>query len=106
GADEPGQSHDLTSAHGQRDVVERADASEPANIQHDVTDGHLPLGENIREFATDHQRDHLRRAEPFGRAGVDLFAIAQDGDLIGQIEHFAQAVADVDHCDSICAHEA
>ena len=94
GADEAGETDDLTRADGEADVVEDAGAGQPVDHEHVVAD----LGRKLREQLGDVPADHLPHefvdARLGDRRGRDVAAVAHDGDGVAEGEHLVEPVRD------------
>src|SRR5919204_199716 len=101
GALEPGEADDLTRPHLEVDVPQQR-GGPVANREPDVADL-ARLGARrevvVAELAADHQV-HEPAGVGLGRAhGVHARAVLEHGDPLGEREHLAQAVRDVEHAD-------
>ena len=95
-ADEAGEADDLAAPKLEGDVGEEAAAGEALGPEDDVSELHLLLREELVERAPDHQPDDLRRGELVGRARLDVTAVADDGDDVGELADLLEPVADVE----------
>ena len=105
-ADEPGEADDLAAPELERDVGEEAAAREALGPEDDVSELHLLLREELVERAPDHQPDDLRLGELVGRARLDVTAVADDGDDVGELADLLEPVADVEDGDAAVAQAA
>ena len=100
GADEARQADDLAAAELERDVREDAAARQPFGLEHDVADLGVLLREERVERAADHQPDDLALRELGRRPRLDVPAVAEDGDGVGDRGDLFEPVADVDDGDA------
>ena len=101
GSDEPGEAEHLALADLERDVVERALATEPVHPEGDRTElGPRPL-EEVGEVAADHVPDERGLGHVDGRPGRDVPAVAEHRDPIAELEHLVQAMADEEDGDTV-----
>ena len=95
-AHEAGEADDLAAPELERDVGEEAAAREALGPEDDVSELHLLLREELVERAPDHEPDDLRLGELIGRARLDVTAVADDGDDVGELADLLEPVADVE----------
>src|SRR5262249_12326044 len=103
---EAGEAEYLTLVHLEADVAELAGAPQVADLEHDLPDGCILLGEEGAQLATDHRADRLGLRELDGRPGQDQRAVAQHGDAIRDGEDLLQAMADEEDRDALGAQLA
>ena len=106
GAHEAGQADDLAATELERDVREDTAAGQAFRLEHDIADLGVLLREEGVERAAHHQADDLALRELGNRLGLDVPAVAEDGDDVGDRGDLFEAVADVDDGDSALAQPA
>ena len=79
---------------------------EALGAEDDVSELHLLLREELVERAPDHEPDDLRLRELVGRARLDVTAVADDGDDVGELADLLEPVADVEDGDAAVAQAA
>src|SRR5207245_9647882 len=100
GSDEARKTDDLPAPELERDVGEDPAARQAVRAEHNVAALRLFLGEERVERAPDHQPDDLAVRELARGARLDVPAVAQDGDRVGELADLFEAMADVDHRDA------
>ncbi len=101
-AGQTGNAEDLALAHLEGDVVQGEavllpGAAEIAHLQNGVADLHLRLGIHVAHLAAYHPADELLLRHILNGRGVDIGAVPDDRDAVGDFENLLHAVADVQH---------
>ena len=68
--------------------------------QHYVTDRNLFLREHLGDFSAYHHADDVVTRHIGGRVGADIFAVAENGELVGDLEQLVHLVSDVNDADT------
>src|SRR6185295_17565389 len=102
-AHKSGETDDLAASKLEGDVGEETAARQALGPEDDVSDLRLLLGEELIERAPDHEPDDLRLGELVGRPRVDVTAVADDGDDVGELADLLEPVADVEDRDAAVA---
>src|SRR5258708_2474224 len=91
------ETKDLAPAKLEAHIGKNSRSCEMAYLQHHFPDLGLALGEKVGEFAPDHVLDDLFSIHLADRGRNDMCAVAQDGQAVGDLENFVQAVADEEY---------
>ena len=76
--------------------MEDAVEGEVPHRQHDIADRHGLLRKHLGDLAADHHPDDRIAGHVLGVVGADVAAVAEDRDLVGDLEELAHLVGDVD----------
>lgn len=79
---------------------------QPADLEVHVRDGHLLLGGDALQRATDHVALCRLRRELGRGAADDRLPVARDDDAVGEITHLVETVADEEDRHSLCLQPA
>ena len=80
-------------------VLDCAPGRKVLDLEDGVADGAIHLREHIGHFAADHERNQLILRQILGTVGGNVFAVAVDGDVIGNTENLIHLVGDVNNGD-------
>ena len=105
GADEPGQPDDLAVPDVEGDVAEDAGPGQALDLEEDLADRRLDLGEE-RHAPADHVPDEVGGREVGRRRRDDVLAVAEDRRPVAQLEHLVEPVADEQDRDAAGAQVA
>ena len=106
GTDQSGEADNLSGANLEVHIFERSRTAQPVDPQ-DRFAGHVPGShEEVVDVPADHLAHHLLMARVGDEVGRDVPAVAEDGDPIGDPEHFVETVADEQHGDTPFAQPA
>ena len=93
----PATPEDFAGAHVERDVVEDAfRATGPCTDSTTSPIGTVLLREHLGDLAADHHADDVVAGDVRRRLGADVLAVAEDRDLVGDLEQLVHLVGDVD----------
>src|SRR5690606_2324698 len=98
-AEQAEDTDDFAPADGQRNVFEVAGARQPFQPEHRLTSGGRCFSTALGHLAAYHQLGDFAGIEVFNGAGGDVFAVAQDGDTVGDARDFIQTMRDIDDGD-------
>ena len=85
------------------DIVEDAFAVEVFDFENNVSDLGRLLRVDLCHFPADHHFDDLLDIRFRRGHGLDMLAVADDGNVVRHAEDFLHLVADVDHCNALVA---
>src|SRR4029077_19893357 len=88
-ADQPGQTDDLAVSDVEADVTEDAGAGQTPDLEEDLADRRFDLGEE-RDAPPDNVPQEVGGGQAGGRGLDDVFAIAEDGGPVAQVEDLVE----------------
>lgn len=88
------------------DVPELPFATQVANLQRDLADLAVDLGEHVGDLAAHHHGDDVIACHIGRLDGRDVFAVSEHGQLVSDLEQLVHLVGDIDDTDTLGAQIA
>ena len=101
GSDEPCQAKHLASPNLERHILHPLTAIEGFDDQAGLAGRGVAFRKLLVETAADHQFDHLLAGEALDGARVDVLAVPQEGDAVGDLKNLIEPVADINDPDTL-----